>query len=203
MAVYLAFSMRNTTTVVIFIELGYFEKQPLDSNDCRSIYHVRKYCIWKMSFISKPIDIMISHDWPQGIAMHGDTQELLSKKRFLAQEVKSNSLGSSPALYLMKHLKPTYWFSAHLHVKFAAIYKHQETNQETKFLALDKCLPGRDFLQVLEIPVKEPTENIFKLDPEWLAIVKTLNKYAPIRKEPHFPPKETIIEYVSLTQTVK
>jgi lariat debranching enzyme len=104
-------------------------------------------------------------------------------------------------------LKPKYWFSAHLHVKFSAVVYHEESttsienpdeinidlnedlsnpdeinmdleddiNQEersnnkdsqnektlkdytneipyTKFLALDKCLPERDFLQVNNYP---------------------------------------------------
>ena len=35
-------------------------------------------------------------------------------------------MGSGPSEYLLKKLKPAYWFSAHLHVKFAAIYHHTE-----------------------------------------------------------------------------
>ena len=102
------------------------------------------------------------------------------------------TLGSPPAELLLKKLKPKYWFSAHLHVKFAALYDHTpkevpknpdeididldddddgnemdtEGNpidqskdvkkedsmanepQYTRFLALDKILPGREFLQV-------------------------------------------------------
>ena len=53
---------------------------------------------------------------------------------------------------LLQHLKPSYWFSAHLHVKFAAVYFHNECHDSnkkcTKFLALDKILPRRKFMQV-------------------------------------------------------
>lgn len=71
-----------------------------------------------------PVDIFMSHDWPRGIYHYGSTEELLRKKKFLRQEVESNTLGSPPAEELLAHLQPSYWFSAHLHVKFAAVMQH-------------------------------------------------------------------------------
>ena len=62
-------------------------------------------------------------------------------------QVEDGSLGSPPARDLMSALKPRYWFSAHMHTKFAALVPHPD-GQATRFLALDKCLPGRHFLQV-------------------------------------------------------
>lgn len=74
---------------------------------------------------------------------------------------------------LLKTIKPRYWFSAHLHVKFEAEYNHtvkvvnpdeiflEDDNFEedeskinaqiTHFLALDKILPNREFYQVFII----------------------------------------------------
>lgn len=71
------------------------------------------------------MDVFLTHDWPQGIYHYGCIQELIRKKKFLQQEVESSTLGSPAAAELLAHLKPSYWFSAHLHVKFAAHMEHE------------------------------------------------------------------------------
>ncbi|KAJ3045687.1 lariat debranching enzyme [Rhizophlyctis rosea] len=103
---------------------GYFEQFPLNQSDMRTLYHVRQYNTFRLGQIRQPLDIVLSHDWPRGIYFYGNTRRLIQNKPFLAGEINTNSLGSAAAEELLKILKPTMWFSAHLHVKFAAIYPH-------------------------------------------------------------------------------
>ena len=130
---------------------GHWERPPYDNSSMRSAYHVREYDIWKLMMLSGHVDVVLSHDWPRGVHRHGNERRLLQSKRFLEQEVQSNTLGNPHTVPVMKHLKPDYWFAAHLHTKFAALIKHDESAVDglvarTKFLSLDKCLPNRDFL---------------------------------------------------------
>ncbi|KAI8813556.1 lariat debranching enzyme, C-terminal domain-containing protein [Cladochytrium replicatum] len=112
-------------------DYGHYEVQPYNDQDSRSVYHVRKYNVQRMALIREPLDVFISHDWPKGIESHGNTRKLLDMKPFLRNEVHTNTLGSPPNEYLLKKLKPKYWFSAHLHVKFAALYEHVQEVRET------------------------------------------------------------------------
>jgi len=50
-------------------------------------------------------------------------------KPFFDQEIKTNTLGSPPLLEVLNRIKPDYWFSAHLHVKFAAVFDHNDGHQ--------------------------------------------------------------------------
>lgn len=173
---------------------GHHETPPYTDSQIRSIYHVRKFEIAKLMLVSDPIDIFISHDWPAGIANYGDKASLLQKKKFLRSDIESNSLGSPPAMALLSKIKPKFWFAAHMHVKFSAIVNHGPT--QTKFLALDKCLPNRDFLQFLDIPTPNHQGlSEIAMDPEWLSIVKSTNHHMSLTRIQHIPSQEDLSRY--------
>ena len=164
--------------------LGHYENPPYTDDALRSVYHVRETEVYRMAHIdvsAYPINIFLSHDWPGGVWEYGDKARLLSRKSFLQEDMMSGKLGSPPLMDLLRLLRPTLWFAAHLHVKFAAIVPHDNQNTtkssasstisssavsssneyvpsglsdgsayclpvggaSTRFLALDKCLPGR------------------------------------------------------------
>ncbi|OLL26374.1 Lariat debranching enzyme [Neolecta irregularis DAH-3] len=215
------------------LNLGHFEKPPYDHSTMRSAYHVRAFDVAKLSHIcdKSPLDIMLSHDWPAGIEHRGNMKALLKKKKHFHDDIKNGQLGSPPAMHLLKTLKPRFWFSSHLHVKFAAIFKHKVTTkvenpdeiaidlddntqvetpsagdttapkedgprfpEETRFLALDKVLPRRDYMQILEIEPVSPIASNPSLstnlcyDPEWLAITRVYHPYfTTSRTQPLLP----------------
>ena len=192
----------------------------------------------------------MSHDWPTGIHRYGDAAGLLARKPHFRDDIERGELGSPPAEMLLKKLKPKYWFSAHLHVKFAAFVDHSATKPEdegeivledseeettqtegkspgkravspsagdsdakrrrqegeggcvekqtTRFLALDKCLPHRDFLQLLDIEMEsqESSNETFSYDPRWLAITKTFHPYLSTTfKQNELPSEEDLQTY--------
>lgn len=163
------------------------EHPPYPRNQVKSVYHAREEDIRRLRRLRSSVDIMISHDWPQDIAFRGDTEDLLQRKPFLRKEIERSELGHPGTKKLLEHMKPRYWFAAHMHVKFAARIAHDDENV-TRFLALDKILPKRDFLQIIDIPVEEDAERVlfeqnglsllkdecaFELDPEWLTILRS------------------------------
>ncbi|KAF4086861.1 hypothetical protein AMELA_G00089180 [Ameiurus melas] len=159
---------------------GHYEFPPYSQETLRSVYHIRNSDVFKLKQIRMPMDVFMTHDWPRGIYHYGSTEQLLRKKKFLREEVESGTLGSPAAAELLNHLQPGYWFSAHLHVKFAAVMQHEARGnaapKTTKFLSLDKCLPHRDFLQVVEIADRPGSSEKLEYDPEWLAILKATTR---------------------------
>lgn len=263
----------------------HYERLPYNNDDVRSIYHVRELDTRKLLQIRSQVDVGVSHDWPRSMEWKGNHRQLFRVKSHFEQEAKDGTLGSVAAAKVLERLRPAHWFSAHMHVKYSALWEHRDeqtaipesannattsvknedeveldmdsglsvppakneeeidldidmdddnappppapalkdtttisknqngvsgaseevpqdirdllpesfarptinviatlpfptdiTNKTTRFLALDKCLPNRHFLQLLEIAPHSPAEIKRPLrleyDTEWLAITR-------------------------------
>lgn len=154
---------------------GHFEFPPYTGETMRSIYHYREQEIFRLYHLKEPVDVMLSHDWPTHVYQYGNVEQLLHENPRFRDEVEKNLLGGPPLYKLLKKMKPTHWFSAHLHVKFRSTFPHINGGA-TEFLALDKCLPDREYLQIMDI---EPSngnkmENpMLEYDSEWLSVLKS------------------------------
>ena len=177
-------------------ETGHFETFPYTEDTKRSAYHVKRFEVEKLLLIKEPIDVFISHDWPGGITDYGDVEKLLKidKTGQLTADIKNKTLGNPFSMALIKKLKPKYWFSGHMHMHFTAIYVHDDGSL-TRFMALDKCQPGRQFLHFFELDNKSKelvgevvheggtrTNGRVCLDIEWLSILKLNNGSIPLEK---------------------
>jgi lariat debranching enzyme len=150
---------------------GHYEAPPYSEDTMRSIYHLRELEVYRMCQVRySPVDIMLSHDWPQGIWNYGDARGLLRVKPYFKEDMRTGKLGSPPLMHILRTLQPDYWFAAHLHCKFEAAVAHltgaaassadsgetagvaavednsqkrRATGKTTHFLALDKVIRGR------------------------------------------------------------
>lgn len=171
---------------------GHYEHLPYDESSKRSVYHTRELDVYKLMQISvsedqpQPIDIILSHDWPLNIHTCGDVGKLLRAKPFFRQDINNNHLGNPLYQPVIPYLKPRFWFSAHLHVRFEAFIDHAD-NISTRFLSLDKPLPRRQYLDILEIPPQTTSEkgNVLQYDLEWLSILRKTDRYTSIDRNPN------------------
>lgn len=169
-------------------DLGYYERPPYTPDTIRSVYHMRSFDIDRLALLSHSPDIFISHEWPLGIYEWGDVRGLLRCKPHFRHDITiGKGIGAAPLRDLLFKLRPKRWFAAHMHLEFTAQVPHPD-GSKTDFLALDKCLPGRRHMRIIDIPVKTDDASgangkdrkgplRLEYDPEWLAIIKATNPH--------------------------
>lgn len=111
--------------------MGHWEQTPFDKGSLRSVYHIREFDTARLLQLAnspaqgtRSVDVFMSHDWPQGIEHEGDLEALLRAKPFFKDDIRTGQLGSPPLRAILRALRPSFWFAAHLHVKFAALVHH-------------------------------------------------------------------------------
>lgn len=137
----------------------HYERLPYNRDDVSSIYHTREVDIRKLLQVSTQVDIGLSHDWPKGIEKLGDFRTLFRKKSGFQADSDSGKLGSVAARQALNHLRPAYWLSAHLHVRFAANVHHDPPRADTTSLGSPNHVPASDTNNKAPIPRSNVNTN--------------------------------------------
>uniref|UniRef100_A0A7E4ZQM7 DBR1 domain-containing protein n=1 Tax=Panagrellus redivivus TaxID=6233 RepID=A0A7E4ZQM7_PANRE len=166
---------------------GHFERPPFPNGSMISAYHVRSVDILRLKQLEATtpedrVDIMVSHDWPVGITDHGNTPQLLRFKPFFTEDIQNKRLGNPHTMEVLQLLKPRFWFAAHLHCRYEASVPHPNAPdfEDTYFLALDKPVPKRKFLEAIDIPIADDAKMELEYDPVWLAILRATDEFTSI-----------------------
>ncbi|KAI3391871.1 hypothetical protein diail_6670 [Diaporthe ilicicola] len=141
----------------------HLERLPFSRDDIKSFYHVREFDVRRLLQIKEQVDVGLSHDWPRGVEKHGDVQQLYRTRPMWKEESLDGSLGSPAAEYVMDRLRPAFWFSAHMHWKFAAVKTYPAPSQE---LVSGGEAQTESVVETFPAPPKEeaPVENPNEID---------------------------------------
>ena len=157
---------------------GHFEKNENDiKGDKKSIFHYREFEIAKMSHIKNKLDIFMTHDWPTNIIDSKDFNRIFKLYPQNKETILAGTLGSFPAEFILKLLKPNYYICGHMHFYYTNVINN------TKIYAFDKCVKKRHYFDLIEVKpsLKEfdVEDNNIYIDPEWMAITNALNEFFP------------------------
>jgi hypothetical protein len=118
----------------------HFERLPYSRDEYHSIFHVRELDVRKLLSVRTQVDIALSHDWPKGVEWRGHHRWLFNKKDRFEADAINGKLGSVAAALCLDRLRPAYWFSAHLHIKYPALIQHERPGEVQ---AKPSTLPSR------------------------------------------------------------
>ncbi|EGW30435.1 uncharacterized protein SPAPADRAFT_143265 [Spathaspora passalidarum NRRL Y-27907] len=163
----------------------YVEKPPYRRDELVSVYHQKLTAFIKLYMMNHDLDVVMSHDWPVGIEDYGDKRKLLALKPFFKKDIENKELGSPLNKFLLHHLRPRYWFSAHLHVLFEASVSYKgevNSKEQSKSSNNDEIALNMDDETEKEISNKDKIN--LDMDEEDLYLSNPQPKKTPPRMSP-------------------
>ena len=169
---------------------GYDERPPFNFPAPKTMCHIREFDVYRLLQLDnqRPIDIVVSHDWPQGIVD-------MDRDKVKAQSFWNNhpnwmgerqTLGSRSLRILLDYLQPRYWFCAHMHTKLSLTITHS-SGKITQFIALGKVGyndPMDYYSHDLTFDQQLQSDTKLRYDPEWLYIMAHTKDLRPVSKTP-------------------
>lgn len=156
---------------------SHHECLPYDRDEIRSIYHVRRCDVSKLLGVRSAVDIGLSHDWPRRVEYHGDCEKLFAERPHFLKSARTDNLGSEPAEQVLNHLRPRFWFSGHMHVRFRATVEHDDDDGKVDYFQdlpvpreLQKQLPKA--VRTWKKPRGRPPPGITNTTTHFLALDK-------------------------------
>ncbi|KAI9692306.1 MAG: hypothetical protein M1822_006537 [Bathelium mastoideum] len=102
----------------IFKAVDYYkphhERLPYDRDELRSVFHVRECDVSRL-------------------LQFGDYEKLFADRPSFFESAKIDNLDSAPAEQVMNLLRPDFWFSGHMHIKYTAEVDYEDNENEYKF----------------------------------------------------------------------
>ena len=157
---------------------GHFEKNENDiKGDKKTIFHYREFEIAKISHLKNKLDIFLTHDWPTNLIKEEDKEYIYKLYPHNKNDIIEGTLGSFPAEFILRYLKPYYYICGHMH------FYYTNTINDIKIIALDKCLNQKHYFDFIEVKKSissiNSNDNDIFIDPEWMAITHAFNEYFP------------------------
>ncbi|KAL7717466.1 Lariat debranching enzyme [Entamoeba marina] len=129
---------------------------PPNIRDCVNLFHTRRMEVEKLKSITRA-DIVVSHDWPQGIVAKGNYAQLYKNKPHIQND--GFALGSPLGAEVLAKIHPSYWISGHMHCGYEAV------DENTKFIALAKVGYNDS---VSGIRINGGDDSGLRYDPDWI-----------------------------------
>ncbi|KAG9040932.1 hypothetical protein FS837_012943 [Tulasnella sp. UAMH 9824] len=137
---------------------------------------------WFAGHMHVKFEAIVMHEGPAAVSAVGAPPSSSAVKEADPKEIQKDDKESEPAPNVLPSLPSS------------STSQSSPGASETKFLALDQCLPNRDYLEILDFPTALNNDAPrFTFDTEWLGIVRATHQYfSRTKRQEPLPPDDVL-----------